>query len=126
LHAVQNESELALKSPQEQSKLEQSELEQSELEQRRLEALYSYQILDTPFEAAFDHITRLAGRLFEVPLAMVTLIDRDRQWFKSCYGTDGDVRETERSISLCNVTIASSGVMVVPDTTLDSRFADFP
>ena len=117
--------------PHEQPKLEQPKLEQhEENEEQRLEALYSYHILDTPFEAAFDHITRLAARLFEVPMAMVTLIDRDRQWFKSCYGADyggqAEARETERSISMCNVAIRSSEVMVVPNATLDPRFAHFP
>ena len=100
--------------------------QQQGLEQQRLEALYSYQILDTPFEAAFDHITRLAARLFEVPMAMVTLIDQDRAWLKSCYGLPPTLRQSERSQSFCSHAIGSSEVMVVPDATQDSRFADFP
>ena len=54
----------------------------------RLRALQHYEVLDTPHEAAFDRITTLATRLFQVPIALVTLIDRERQWYKAHYGFD--------------------------------------
>ncbi len=63
-------------------------------EHERLQALRQFEILDTPPEAAFDRITRLAAQLFNVPIALVSLVDRDRQWFKSCYGLD--TRQTDR------------------------------
>ena len=97
---------------------------QKEQELRRLEALYSYQILDTP-EAAFDHITRLAARLFKVPMAAVTLIDQDRAFLKSTHGLPQAQRLSERSQSFCSHAIGSSEVMVVPDATQDPRFAQF-
>ena len=95
-------------------------------EQQRLEALHSYQILDTPPEDAFDHITRLAARFFRVPMALVTLIDRDRARFKSCYGVSAELRDTERSQSFCGQAIGSSEVFVVPDASQDPFFANSP
>lgn len=88
-------------------------------EQRRLASLYSLQLLDTPTENRFDRITRLAQRLFDVPLALVTLIDLDRQWFKSCVGIEGT--GTARSESFCTYAIQGTTVMVVEDATLDNR-----
>ena len=55
-------------------------------EENRLLSLYSMGILDTKYEERFDRLTRIATKLFDVPIALVSLIDRDRQWFKSCYG----------------------------------------
>ncbi len=66
-------------------------------EESRLRALHEYAILDTTPEAAFERITRLAAQLFHVPIALVSLVDRERQWFKSCYGLD--VRQTDREVS---------------------------
>jgi GAF domain-containing protein len=65
----------------------------------RIASLRGLHILDTPYEERFDRITRLAQRLFSVPIALVTLVDVDRQWFKSCIGLD--LRETPRSSSFC-------------------------
>jgi PAS domain S-box-containing protein len=90
-------------------------------EAERVAALRSYDILDTPPEAAFDRVTRLAVRLFGVPIALVTLVDSERQWMKSCYGID--IRETTREVSFCTHTILTDEVMVVPDATQDPRFA---
>ena len=63
-------------------------------EEARLAALQRYDILDTPPEEAFDRIVKLATTIFDVPIALVSLVDRERQWFKACYGLD--VRETSR------------------------------
>lgn len=86
----------------------------------RLQALARYAVLDTMPEEAFDRLTRLAARLFGVPFALVTLVDEERQWFKSCFGTS--LSETPRSLSFCTHTIEQDGVMVVTDTWRDPRF----
>lgn len=91
---------------------------------RRLEALRSLDILDTPAEERFDRLTRLARRLFDVPIALVSLVDQDRQWFKSAAGLD--VRETDRDIAFCAHAIHGNDVFIVPDAQHDERFADNP
>jgi PAS domain S-box-containing protein len=93
-------------------------------EQDRLKELRRYAIVDTPPEPRFDRITRLAARLFGVPVALVSLVDEHRQWFKSSHGTQ--LRQTPRDISFCTHAIASDQVMVVPDATVDPRFASSP
>jgi phosphoribosyl 1,2-cyclic phosphodiesterase/DNA-binding response OmpR family regulator len=93
-------------------------------EAERLRALHASGILDTPVEERFDRITRLAKRIFAVPAAMVTLIDRERQWFKSAPGLD--MRETPRELSFCSHAIHQDGMFVVPDAAADARFADNP
>jgi PAS domain S-box-containing protein len=93
-------------------------------EEQRLAALRALCILDTPPEERFDRITRLARKLFDVPIALITLVDAERQWFKSCQGLR--VRETPRDISFCGHAILSQEGLVVPDTLLDERFADNP
>ena len=93
-------------------------------EERRLAAVRSLAILDTPPEDRFDRLTRLAAAVFEVPVALVTLVDDDRQWFKSRHGLD--MSETHRDLSFCAHAIHDDDVMVVPDTRLDARFADSP
>lgn len=93
-------------------------------EAARLRALHDIGILDTPADERFDRITRLARRLFDVPVALVTLVDADRQWFKSRQGLD-DV-ETHRDLSFCAHAIHEEGPFVVQDTLLDARFADNP
>ncbi|HML10045.1 MAG TPA: GAF domain-containing protein [Stellaceae bacterium] len=93
-------------------------------EAQRLTALRNLSILDTPPEDRFDRLTRIASATFEVPIAMVTLVDESRQWFKSACGLE--VRETERDISFCAHAILERDVMVVPDALLDERFADHP
>lgn len=93
-------------------------------EAERLEALQRYHILDTPTEIAFDRITTLAARLFDVPIALVSLVDQSRAWFKSSYGFN--LREVERGDAMCNFSLLSSDVLVVPDTRQDDRFACNP
>jgi diguanylate cyclase (GGDEF)-like protein len=94
-------------------------------ETERIDALHSLRILDTPREERFDRLTRLAKRLFDVPMAVVTMIDVNRQWFKSCVGL-GDATETTREISFCSHAILSPEMTVVPDARLDPRFCGNP
>ena len=90
----------------------------------RRAALQRYDILDTPPEEAFDRFTEHAADLFDVPIALITLLDADRQWFKSCVGTDR--RETGFDVSFCIHTIQSEGLTVAEDAAADDRFADNP
>ncbi len=91
-------------------------------EAQRLEELRAYAILDTSPEVAFDRVTRMAARIFDAPIVMVSLVDEDRQWFKSCYGLD--TRETSRDLAFCAHALLADGALMVPDATLDSRFSD--
>src|ERR1700738_5421830 len=93
-------------------------------EQRRLAALYESELLDTPSEDLFDSFTRLAARLCDTPISLITLVDRDRQWFKSSVGLD--VRETAREIAFCAHTILGEDMFEVGDAGADPRFADNP
>ena len=93
-------------------------------ETARLMSLHSLRIMDTPAEERYDRLTRMAKRLFNVEIALVSLVDSDRQWFKSKQGLDAC--ETSRAISFCGHAILKPGVFVVNDATLDSRFADNP
>jgi signal transduction histidine kinase len=93
-------------------------------EAQRLAALERYSILDTPAEVAFDRMVRIVARIFAVPIVMVTFVEKDRQWFKACFGTD--LRENTRALSFCSHTVLSDDVMVVPDALLDDRFRDNP
>jgi GAF domain-containing protein len=93
-------------------------------ESLRLAALRALAIMDTPPEERFDRHTRLAASLFKVPVALVSLVDADRQWFKSCFGTD--VCESSRETSFCAHAIAARQMLVVPDTLVDTRFRDNP
>jgi len=93
-------------------------------EAARLSALDRFDILDSETEPAFDRVTSLAARLFRTPIALVGLIDRERQWFKSRIGFEPS--EVPREMALCNDTIRGSGVSFVPDLWRDARFADKP
>ncbi len=93
-------------------------------ETQRLQALRASDLLDTDPEERFDRFTRLARRLFGVPIALVSLVDGTRQWFKSRDGLDAT--ETPREISFCGHVILESGVFVVEDARADVRFADNP
>ncbi|MBN3763209.1 sensor domain-containing diguanylate cyclase [Burkholderia sp. Ac-20365] len=95
-----------------------------ENESERMETLRSLHILDTPPEERFDRLTRLARRLFGVPIAAVTLVDSQRQWFKSHPGLDAS--ETPRDVSFCGHAILDSELFLVNDASLDVRFADNP
>ncbi len=96
----------------------------TENEITRIATLRSFNLLDTSAEERFDRLTRLARRLFDVPIALVSLVDVDRQWFKSCIGLS--VTETSRDISFCGHAILGSDVFVVPDALADERFRDNP
>ena len=94
-------------------------------EEDRLAALYALSVLDSPPEERFDRLTRLTTFALDVPIALVSLVDRSRQWFKSCIGLDSS--DTDRNISFCAHAIASSdAIFEVPDATLDERFFDNP
>ncbi len=95
-----------------------------EQEDQRLEALCRYHILDTPQEPAFDDIANLASIICETPIAVVNLIDRERQWFKAEIGLG--VRETPLDVSICAHAILQPGLFVVADTHNDARFACNP
>ena len=96
-----------------------------ENERERLLALRECDILDTPPEPLFDSLTRLAAELCQVPVALVTLIDSQRQWFKSNHGLF-DVRQTSREIAFCAHAILSDQLMEVPDARRDIRFLNNP
>lgn len=89
-------------------------------EAERLHLLHALRILDTPSEEVFDRITRLVARILDVPIALVSLVDTDRQWFKSRIGID--VNETPRELAFCAHAIAQTSPLIVTDTTQDSRF----
>lgn len=93
-------------------------------EQTRLDTLRAFKLLDSDPTERFDRITRLAKRLFGVPIALVSLVDADRQWFLSAFGIEA--KETSRDISFCGHAILGDEIFTVPDTALDPRFYDSP
>jgi diguanylate cyclase (GGDEF)-like protein len=93
-------------------------------ERQRLATLRSLKLLDTPAEERFDRITRLARKMFDVPIALVSLVDADRQWFKSNQGMD--VCQSPRGTSFCGHTILREEPLVVQDAFEDERFRDNP
>ena len=93
-------------------------------EASRLATLHSLKVLDTPAEERFDRLTRLAKRLFGVPIAVVSLVDANRQWFKSCDGLDDT--EAPRDTSFCGHAICGDDILLIPDATQDLRFHDNP
>src|SRR3954452_3370494 len=93
-------------------------------EPQRLAALHDLAILDTPAEERFDRITALAARIFDVPVAMVSLADDDREWLKSSVGLS--VNEVPRATGFCAHTILTDDAMVVRDASADERFAENP
>jgi PAS domain S-box-containing protein len=93
-------------------------------EARRLSRLRALGILDTPPEERFDRLTRLACAVFDVPIALIGLVDVNRQWFKSCIGLDGS--ETDRSLTFCGHALTRTDALVIEDAREDPRFADNP
>jgi len=93
-------------------------------EAARLDNLHQYEILDTPAEQVFDDLSRLAAQICSTPIALISLIDGTRQWFKSRIGLA--VTETSRDVSFCTHAILQSDIFVVEDATQDSRFANNP
>ena len=93
-------------------------------EPERLKALQGLRLLDTPAEERFDRITRLAARILSVPIALITLVDSNRQWFKSRVGEIGP--ETPREQAFCAHAILDEKGLLVPDALADARFADNP
>ncbi|MDO6706837.1 diguanylate cyclase [Photobacterium sp. 1_MG-2023] len=93
-------------------------------EVERLQSLHALTLLDTDREERFDRVTRLARRMFQVSMSTVSLIDENRQWFKSCIGDD--VTETPRDISFCGHTILGNAPFIIPDAAQDARFKDNP
>jgi signal transduction histidine kinase len=93
-------------------------------EEERIQALHSYGILDTAEEQEFDDVATLAAAICDAPIALVSLVDRDRQWFKARVGIDE--RETSRDISFCAHAIMEEDLMEVEDATADERFRENP
>jgi signal transduction histidine kinase len=90
----------------------------------RLKRLHSYRVLDTMPEQVYDDLTRIAAEICDTPIALVSLVDSDRQWFKSRVGLDA--AETARDVSFCGHAVAGGQLLVVPDARRDPRFADNP
>ena len=93
-------------------------------EPERLQRLLSYEALDTPAESDYDDFTVLASRLMNAPIALISLVDADRQWFKSNIGLDVD--STAREVAFCAHAILDTDIFVVEDATADERFAGNP
>ncbi len=93
-------------------------------ETKRLKVLWEYEVLDTVPEEVFDDLTELAAKICEAPIALISLVDEKRQWFKSKVGLS--VSETSRDVSFCAYAITRPGLFIVPDATRDRRFADHP
>jgi PAS domain S-box-containing protein len=93
-------------------------------EEARLRALYSYEVLDTPPEPTFDGIARLAAQICATPIALISLVDERRQWFKSCTGLEA--RQAGRDVAFCTHALLQPEVLIVPDVLADPRFARNP
>jgi PAS domain S-box-containing protein len=93
-------------------------------EEDRLEAIDSYEILDTPLEEEFQDMVKLAAEMCNAPIALVSIVAKDKQWFKAKVGLD--IRETPLAESICRYTIMQHGVLVIPDISKDSRFLNHP
>ena len=93
-------------------------------EVKRLKVLWQYDVLDTVPEEIFDDLTDLAAHICEAPVALISLVDENRQWFKSRVGIS--LQETSRDISFCAHALLNDDMLVIPDATKDPRFRDNP
>ncbi len=93
-------------------------------EKKRLKVLWQYDVLDTVPEEVFDDLTELAARICEAPIALISLVDEKRQWFKSKVGVS--ITETSRDISFCTHAMTQPDLFIVPDATQNERFAANP
>jgi len=93
-------------------------------EEQRLRDLQRHGVLDSPDDPHLDRIVDLAAAVLAMPIALVSLVDRDRQWFPARHGLE--TRQTPRTMAFCAHTIAADDVLVVPDALLDERFANNP
>lgn len=93
-------------------------------ELERLQALWRLNLLDTKPEERFDKITKLATEKLNVPISTISLIDKNREWYKSCQGLD--IKQQPRNISFCAHAILSTDILIIEDTLQDPRFADNP
>jgi len=91
-------------------------------ESQRLEALQKYRILDSEFETNYNELAEIAAFICNTPIALISLVDKDRQWFKAVVGLE--VRETPRDLAFCAYALHGSEMLIVPDATQDQRFAD--
>lgn len=94
------------------------------LENKRIENLLKYEILDTPPDGVFDEITALATKIFDVPIAIITLVDHNRIWFKSSFGIEAE--EIPRTPGLCSSAIMSDDLYIVEDARKDPRTMSNP
>jgi GAF domain-containing protein len=93
-------------------------------EKKRLEVLWQYDVLDSVPEEVFDDLTELAARICEAPIALISLIDEKRQWFKSKVGIS--ISETSRDVSFCAHAINQTELFIIPDASKDARFSHNP
>lgn len=93
-------------------------------EKERIEAVHKLNILDTKPEERFDVLTREAVEKLHVPMSMVSILDSDREWFKSCVGLD--TKEGERAVSFCGHALLAKNIFIIEDTLKDPRFVDNP
>src|SRR5437899_12565419 len=93
-------------------------------EKQRLAVLRGYEIVDTEPETAFDDLTLIASYVCQTPIALISLIDADRQWFNSKVGVS--VTETSRAVAFCALAILQSVLFIVPDASQEDRFANNP
>ena len=101
-------------------------IEIPENDEERVEAVLSYNILETPREAAYDDITEIAARVTECPVSYISIFDGTRSWLKSSYGLPADRPPRPRELSMCAPTICETEMLVIPDLAQNSRYRNLP